>query len=54
MHQQALRFGVEGLPSSAAESEEHPNGPARNVQNLTVGSRPQLGSPAFHSSFGEP
>jgi hypothetical protein len=54
MHQQALRFGVDGLPSSAAESEEHANGPVRSGQNLTVGSRPQLDTPAFLSSFGVP
>jgi hypothetical protein len=54
MHQQVLRFGVDGLPVSALESDEKAHGPVPMPQNLSVGSRPQVGMPFTNSSFGEP
>jgi hypothetical protein len=42
MQQQALRFGVEGLPEPAAESGETSEGSAGHGPDYSAGSRPRL------------
>jgi hypothetical protein len=54
MQQQALRFGVEGLPSTAADGAEAPLGPPTDSHELSAGSRPKLINHLSLFPVGEP
>jgi hypothetical protein len=54
MQQQALRFGVEGLPSAASDVDETPSGPATANTEISAGSRPKLFENPSFFSFGAP
>jgi hypothetical protein len=42
MQQQALRFGVEGLPQPASEGDDTPEGTAVHGPDISAGSRPKV------------
>ena len=53
MQQQALRFGVEGLPTSM-DSDDPPAPPRGDGPDLSAGSRPRLLAPSSAFYYGEP
>ena len=54
MEQQALSFGVEGLPSTTSDGSETSPGPAGAGADLSVGSSPKLNDHPALFHFGEP
>jgi hypothetical protein len=54
LRQQALRFGLEGLPETATSDEEASVATARPGPDISAGSRPPLINPFSLLSFGVP
>jgi hypothetical protein len=53
MQRQAIRFGVEGLPSNVAYGDETPSAAFMDGPELSAGSRPKLIEHSSWFSFGE-